>query len=810
MGGARGRAYATDGGIGGDEGDGEWRLMVTAVKNVVEVMMAFLVLSSDNASSVVAYTSISSDLHGPSWGIPLIDVDELLEMDPYEEVAQKGQAPPLSPAYVPDHMELDGHVPVYVPEPEHPEYHVPTDDDMHPSDDDDEDDDTNDKEEEPTEDEEEEEQIPVVDRVPSARDTKAFETDESAPTPRSPQTILFSQIRLRKARKNVKVEPPMSASMEARIVEHAAALPPPPGHPMIRMRDDIPEEDMPPWRRFVFTTTPPGCDVAKSSTTTTRPPRVHDDQTGRKDIRLEIDVVRGIISATRDTGDSHKSYEVAAPERRGSCSQTYDVIMHVTRQGINFVMTPESIQAMIDHALQRNSTPTHDDESQSLGGGFKRPVQPARTLQKKLTDKYCLKGEIKKLEIELWNLKVRGNEVAAYTQCFQELALMCTKFLADETKKIDNYIDGLPDNIHGKVMSARPKTLNDAIELANDLMDQKLHTYAKRLSDNKRKIDDSSRNNQKQQPYKKQNVARAYTACPGEKKAYTRNLPLCTKCNYHHIRKCAPKCEKCKRYGHTTSDCQVKNSNNKNQKAGACYECGNTRHIMKNYPKLKNCGKGNRDGIAQGSAYALGGRDTSPDSNFITGTFLLNNRYASVLFDTGADRSFISTTFSALVDITPTTLENHYDVELDDDKIIGINTIIRGCTLNFMNYPFNVDLMPVPLGSFDIIIRMDWLTKYHGVIICDERIVCVPFRRDMLIFQGDGNNQREESRLNIISCTKAQKYLSKGCDVFLAHITIKEAKDKSEGKPLEDVPIVRDFRKIFLEDLPNIPLARQV
>ncbi|GJZ89571.1 putative reverse transcriptase domain-containing protein, partial [Tanacetum coccineum] len=354
------------------------------------------------------------------------------------------------------------------------------------------------------------------------------------------------------------------------------------------------------------------------------------------------------------------------------------------------------------------------------------------TLKKKLTDKYCPKGKIKKLEIELWNLK---------------------------TEKIDKYISGLPNNIHGNVMSVRPKTHEDAIELANDLMDQKLRTYAERQNDNKRKADDSSRNNQQQQPYKKKNVARAYTVGPSEKKAYTGNLPLSTKCNYHHTEQCAPK------YG-----------NCKSSRKSLCF----------------------------------GGRDASPDSNVITGTFLLNNRYATILFDTGTDRSFVSNTFSALIDITPTTLENHYDVELADGKIIGVNTIIRGCTLNFMNHPFNIDLMLVPLGSFDVIIRMDWLTKYHGVIICDEKIVRVPFGIDMLIFQGNGSNQREESRLNIISYTKAQEYLSMGCDVFLAHITMKEAKDKTEGKRLEDVPIVKDFPKVFLEDLSGIPPARQV
>ncbi|GJX61797.1 putative reverse transcriptase domain-containing protein [Tanacetum coccineum] len=414
--------------------------------------------------------------------------------------------------------------------------------------------------------------------------------------------------------------------------------------------------------------------------------------------------------------------------------------MHVTRQGANDTMTPESIQAMIDGAIQRNSTHTQDDASQSSGGVLRRPVQPAR---------FCSHIEFMKCQPLNFkgnegNLRVRGNDAAAYTQRFQELALMCTKFLADETEKVDKYISGLPDNIHGNVMSARSKTLDDAIELANDLMDQKLRTY--------------------------QNVTRAYTAGPGEKKAYTGNLPLCTKCNYHHTRQCAPKCGNCKRYGHTTNDCRVNTNNNnnnnnkkKNQKAGACYEYGNTGHIKKNCLKLKNRGNGNGNGTAQRRAYALGGIDASPDSNVITSTILFNNRYAIILFDTGADRSFVSNTFSSLTNITPTTLENHNDVEIADGKIIGVNTIIRGCTLNFMNNPFNIDLMPVPRSSFDIIIGMDWLKKYHGVIICDEKI---------------------------------------GCDVFLAHITTKEAKDKSEGKRLEDVPIVRDFPEVFPKDLP--------
>ncbi|GJS48361.1 hypothetical protein Tco_0598482 [Tanacetum coccineum] len=203
-------------------------------------------MSSDNASSAVTYTSISSDSNGLSWGIPLVNVVELPEMDPYKEVAQQGQTPPLSPAYIPDPMELDEHALVYIMEPEHPEYHVLIDDDIQIElwmtmgsralvmmiDDDDADMDNED--EEPTEDKEEEEQhlapavsfvVPVVDPVPSAGDTKAFKTDESAPTPRSPQTrVPFSRTRLRRARKTVRLEPPMIGSMEGqallRLLQH--------------------------------------------------------------------------------------------------------------------------------------------------------------------------------------------------------------------------------------------------------------------------------------------------------------------------------------------------------------------------------------------------------------------------------------------------------------------------------------------------------------------------------------------------------------------------------------------------------------
>ncbi|GJX43895.1 putative reverse transcriptase domain-containing protein [Tanacetum coccineum] len=123
---------------------------------------------------------------------------------------------------------------------------------------------------------------------------------------------------------------------------------------------------------------------------------------------------------------------------------------------------------------------------------------------------------------------------------------------------------------------------------------------------------------------------------------------------------------------------------------------------------------------------------------------------------------------------------------------------------------FNIDLMPVELGSFDAIIGMDWLVKYQAIIVCAEKIVRIPWGNETLIVHGDGSNQGNEARLHIISYTKTQEYMLKGCPVFLANVTTKETEDKSKKKRLEDVPIVRDFPDVFPEDLPGLPPTRQV
>ncbi|GKE36593.1 putative reverse transcriptase domain-containing protein [Tanacetum coccineum] len=383
-----------------------------------------------------------------------------------------------------------------------------------------------------------------------------------------------------------------------------------------------------------------------------------------------------------------------------------------------------------------------------------------KTLKKMMTVKYCPKGEINKAYIDVWKDVSRGSD------------------------EVEKYVGGLPDMIRGNVMSYQPKTMEKAIEFANDQMDQKVLTISERQAEQKRKLEFNARNSQgHQQQNKRQNTGRAYTVGPGEKREYMGSLLLCTKCNYHYKGPCAPRCNKCKKIGHLARDYRSSGPNGNNNNRGnsrttqmvvTCYEYGVQGHFKKDCPKLKNGNRGNQrgNGNAPAKVYVVGNTGTNPDSNVVTGTFLLNDRYASILFDTGADRSFVSTTFSSIIDITPTTLDHYYDVELANGKIIGINTIIRGCTLNFLNHPFNINLMPVEHGSFNVIIGMDWLAKYHAVIDCAKKIV------------------RHH--------------------VFLAHVTTKETKDKLRENRLEDVPIVRDFPEVFPEYLPGLPPTQQV
>ncbi|GJT61888.1 putative nucleotidyltransferase, ribonuclease H [Tanacetum coccineum] len=263
-------------------------------------------------------------------------------------------------------------------------------------------------------------------------------------------------------------------------------------------------------------------------------------------------------------------------------------------------------------------------------------------------------------------------------------------------------------------------------------------------------------------------------------------------------RPCTVKCNTCNKVGHLTKNCRNKGpatGSNLLPVTVTCHACGEKGHYANQCRKTTN-------NNAQGRAYMLRDRNAHQDPNVVTGMFFLNQHLARVLFDSGADKSFVSISLASMLNIPPITIDTFYNIEMADGNLVSTNTVIQGATLTLLNQPFEIDLMLIKLGSFDIVNDMDWLSKYHARIICDEKVVHILINGETLIIRGD----QSKTRLNLISCIKTKRYISRGCQVFVIQVMEK----KSDEKRLEDIPVVREFPKVFPEDLPGLPLVRQV
>ncbi|GJS48658.1 putative reverse transcriptase domain-containing protein [Tanacetum coccineum] len=285
---------------------------------------------------------------------------------------------------------------------------------------------------------------------------------------------------------------------------------------------------------------------------------------------------------------------------------------------------------------------------------------PWTEVRKWMTEEFCPRSVLQRLEQELYNLKLKGTDIDGYTNRFHELALLCPRMVEPEQVKVEQYIRGLSKNIRGDVTSSRPAGIDEAVPMTND--------------------------------------------APNDNE-------VCPKCkNKKHAGDCW-KCGKCGKLGHKTAACW-----SLNRKDVTCFNCNEKGHQKRDCPKLKKNG--------------------------------------------------------------------------------------QGYTLNLLNRSFPIDLMVIELGSFDIIIGMDWLSRYDAAILCGEKNVRIPLEGKTLVIEDDRNN----SRLKIVSCIKAQKYIEKGCELFLAQFTEHDSKEKR----LEDVPVIQDFPEVFPEELPGLPPPRQV
>ncbi|GJV09049.1 putative reverse transcriptase domain-containing protein [Tanacetum coccineum] len=283
------------------------------------------------------------------------------------------------------------------------------------------------------------------------------------------------------------------------------------------------------------------------------------------------------------------------------------------------------------------------------------------------------------------SLKVKEYDIVAYTQRFNELALMCPRMVEPERVKVDAYIRGLTDNIKGEVTSSKPADLNEFIRMAHKLMEQKSQAINERILESKR---------QKWESLQSGNSSG--------------KLPLCERCFTRHVGQCTIKCHKCGKVGHKLRYCKEKSvaTGANAQPVWTYYDCGKQGHTRNRCPKKV---KQEEVGEVRSRAYAI--KDAKPKGpNVVTGTFLLNNRYASILFDSGSDRSFMNTRFSPLLDIKSIKIDDSYEVELADGRV---------------------------LGTFYVIISMDWLVKHDAVIVCGEKVVHIPYKNKTLIVEGD-------------------------------------------------------------------------
>ncbi|GJW41592.1 putative reverse transcriptase domain-containing protein [Tanacetum coccineum] len=346
-----------------------------------------------------------------------------------------------------------------------------------------------------------------------------------------------------------------------------------------------------------------------------------------------------------------------------------------------------------------------------------------------MTTEYCPATEIQRMEQELWTLTLKGDDIEAYNNRFHELALMCPELVPTEKKKIERYTRGF---------SSKPATLHDAINMARELVEQAVQGKATRIGEsNKRKWEDHQRNNNNnnnnrnrnnnyhQQQNRRQETARAYAVAPTKNRGYAGNLPKRNRCNFHH------------------SACNDFLQN------VTCYGCGEKGHLKNKCPKA---GNQHNEG-ARARAYMV------------------------------VENPFVSSAFTPFIDIAPTALNTSYEVELADGKVVSTNTVLRGCTLVLLNHVFKIDLLPTRLGSFDVIVGMDWLSYHRAVIDCYEKIVRIPLPNgEFLEVQGE----RPEKNPGSLACIKADE------------------------KKLDDIRVVRDFPEVFPDDLSGLPPVREI
>ncbi|GJS59539.1 putative reverse transcriptase domain-containing protein [Tanacetum coccineum] len=328
------------------------------------------------------------------------------------------------------------------------------------------------------------------------------------------------------------------------------------------------------------------------------------------------------------------------------------------------------------------------------------PWEDFKTLTR---EEFCPSNEMQKLETEMWNHAMVGAGHVAYTDRFHELARLVTHLVASE--------------------ATEPKTIQKAMQIADILTDEALRNGTiKKNHENRGNRGEPSRDWNRRDDNKRTRTRNAFaTTTNPVRRENTGTVPKCNICNTHHLSE-APRrtCFNCDRPRHFAKDCRVAHRNvESSTRAG---------RELSNQALANNEGQGcgNQGNQARGKAFMLGAEEARQDPNIVTGMLTLNDHYATTLFDSGIDYSVVSTTFIPLLDIEPTDLGFSYEIEIASGQLVEIDKVIKGCKLEIEGHVFDINLIPFGSGSFDVIIRMDWLSNHKAKIICYEKVVRIP------------------------------------------------------------------------------------
>ncbi|GKA68418.1 putative reverse transcriptase domain-containing protein, partial [Tanacetum coccineum] len=423
-----------------------------------------------------------------------------------------------------------------------------------------------------------------------------------------------------------------------------------------------------------------------------------------------------------------------------------------------------------------------------------------------LVEELCPSNEMEKLETEFWNHRMVEANHVSYINQFYELAKLVLHLVTPESSRIKRYIASLAPEIRGMLQATQPTIIQSEILRARILTDEAVSCGTLTKGNEKRKgVEETSKLGGSWKENKKAKVGIGFVATAPPRNEFVGSCPKCAKCySYHPENRACKLCFNCQKLGHFAKDCQAPyrqvapvNAVRMGKDHRVCYECGSSDHLCNTCPKMNRAPgqagnplalKGNRNTRnngkrTRGRAFNVNAVEALQGPNVVTCTFSLNDHFATILFNSGADFSFISTEFAPLLNVKPSIVNPGYMIEVAYGKKVEVDRIIRDCKLELENSLFSINFIPLGHGSFDVIVGMDWLSQNKVVIVCHEKVVKIPLEcSGILRVQGERTSGVAKALMNV----------------------------KVDEPKLSDIPVVRDFVDVFPEDLSGLPPPRQV